>query len=122
MKRGAAPNDVVFKTGDIVTAYDGEVVTQQVKNQRYTTGDITAPYMIGLGGGKYEDGACVRGAGTVANHRAAPNAKLSISRAGRARIVALKPIRNNAEVFVSYGRKYKFQQHVKSRTTRLARG
>lgn len=55
-----------------ICPYNGEMITQNCLDARYP-GDVTAPYAtqldvpFAMGGGDYEDGACVRGVGSMAN-------------------------------------------------------
>lgn len=108
MKRGAAANAVVFKKDAKIIDYYGDLVNRQTLDARY--GDHTAPYGIQIGtGNRYEDAACRRGVGAVANHRGAGyNARLSYrwQPTPAALVKAIRPIRNGQEVLVSYGQGY----------------
>lgn len=120
--RGAAPDAVLFRKGDVIIEYGGEPLTRQQLDARY--GDFTAPYGLHVHGALYEDGACVRGPGTLTNH--APtrraNAKYAFSRSlGRGVVVATKPVRNGSEVLVNYGNDYRFDEPTQHATRRAAR-
>lgn len=118
--RPGQPAVVVFKKGDVVTPYGGEIVSRAVLNSRY--GQYTAPYGIQLrGADRFENGACVRGPGSMANHvpRSRANAEFRLSRANLARIVATKRIYSGQEVLVSYGSEYRMNEPTTSTTTRV---
>jgi len=113
---GTKSQDIVFKKNDRIlsniTLYNGEKVTGKELDKRY--GDDTAPYGIGMGS-VYEDGACVRGAGSMANHSPKQaNAKLSFDSKNKVfSVKATKNIKNGQEIYVNYGRDYKFESNVK---------
>jgi hypothetical protein len=123
-------NDVVFRPGQEIVRYEGERVTQRVLDQRY--GDSTAPYGVacnpenvrrrrgrGRGGSRtFEDAACVRGVGSLANHGGArANAELAcVNR--RVVLRATADIRNGREVLVDYGDEYLFNEENTQHTTR----
>lgn len=100
-------NEIVFKPGDVIVQYDGDMLTGDELQRRY--GEYTAPYGIQERYGVLytEDGACRRGAGTLANHKpfSQANAKLSFG-TGRKRfqLIAKSNIRNGREIYVSYTR------------------
>lgn len=103
-------NEVVFKRGDRICMYDGEIITQQVLDNRY--GDSTAPYVVELRNHLYEDGALSRGVGSLINHkvRAQCNCRLSANRDNKIQIIATKNIKNNTELFLNYGNTYQFNE------------
>jgi hypothetical protein len=114
-----APTDgILFRSGDLIVEYGGEHVLRATLDERY--GSFTAPY--GLADGRNaEDGACVRGAGTLCNHgnSRVANARFSHNRAANVfKIVATKTIRNGTEILVNYGRDYRFDEDVRAETTR----
>ena len=101
--------DVIFEKGDRITEYHGELINLQTLNERYGE-DLTAPYAVGISADSYEDGARVRGIGSLANTSPGHNnATLSIYR-GRASLKATKNIRNGDEVYLSYGRRYRLNE------------
>jgi hypothetical protein len=109
-------NEVVFRAGDIIIEYDGEKVPNDDLDERY--GDYTAPYGL-KHGSNVEDGACRRGAGTLANHapRSRANARYSFSTRDKVfRLVATKNIRNNKEIFCFYGTDYHFNEPTSHKT------
>lgn len=115
-------NDIVFRPGDVIVQYDGEMITNDELERRY--GDYTAPYGIQEKYGVLytEDGACRRGAGTLANHKTQANAKLSFGTSRRRfQLIAKKQIRNGREIYVSYGRQYRFNEPTSPRTVRSRR-
>ncbi len=108
MKRGAPPNAVVFKKDAKIIDYYGDVIDQETLVNRY--GDYTAPYGTQIGtGNRYENAACRRGVGALANHKGTGhNARLAYRLHPTAAVLlkATRPIRNGQEVFVNYGRDY----------------
>lgn len=105
-------NEIIFKKGQRVCMFSGEIITQEVLEERY--GNYTAPYALKLKRDVYEDGAKVVGIGALINHKpiAQANCKLSVSGGanGRGQILATKNIKNNSELFVNYGRDYRMNQ------------
>ena len=111
-----AGNIILFRTGDRIIAYDGEIVTQETLNQRYQ--NHTAPYGIQISKTSNEDGALHRGVGTLVNHppkQGRSNARFSISK-HRIVLVATKNIRNHQEIFVNYGKSYRFNENTSYKT------
>lgn len=119
VKRGAADTEVLFKKGDTVAPYGGELLTEREVDARYGA-NFTAPYAIKLRGDRFENGACVRGPGSMVNHVPArlANAEFRLTRDNRSRLVALKRIYNGQEVLVSYGSDYRLDEPTTSRTVR----
>jgi hypothetical protein len=105
-------DDIIFKKGDRICYYEGEVLTHDQFLDRYSNADKTAPYTVQLHKNKYEDGALKRGIGSMINHKptAQCNCKLSISHNNRAQIIATKNIYNYEELFINYGRSYQFNE------------
>lgn len=96
-------NDIVFRAGDRIIEYAGEAIDQPTLDHRY--GNYTAPYGLMRQRNQYEDAACKRGVGSLANHKPASqaNAKYSIGRnPPRMNLLATKNIRNGQEVCCSY--------------------
>lgn len=127
LDRSAGENDVLFRKNDIIVEYSGEVINKTELSNRY--GHDTAPYTVMLNEklGRYEDAACQRGTGAIANHgnNSVANAKLS-NRGGRGENVrsvlrAIKPIRNNREIIVNYGRSYHMNEQGVDYGTRRTR-
>lgn len=112
--KSAAPGAVVFKKGEEVCPYYGEVLTQAQLDARYP-GNTTAPYTFHSGGAgtqsKYLDSACFQtlgGKANVASGKKRNNAWFTrTGSASAARIRAKRNLRNGEEVFVSYGNTYK---------------
>ena len=104
--------EIVFKRGDYIVEYGGEPITQDVLNQRYGIG--TAPYGVEVKKGRsFEDGACRRGVGSHSNTFVRnQNARLGIGRGGIVKLYATKVIRNGEEIYVGYGKAYKYAGHV----------
>lgn len=115
-----AENAVLFKKDQKIIPYVGDRVTKRELDERYA-GDYTAPYALQAPGVGYLDAACVRTAAAYANHRARPNAKL-MSHAGEfGVIVATRDIRNDEEIYVSYGDDYRFDEPGVQHATQHAR-
>lgn len=111
LKRGAGPNEVIFRRGDRITPYGGERVTMGMLDDRYR--DWTAPYGIAVDQNRdiYENGACMRGVGTMINHAPRNQANARFGRVGDASwVVATRAIRNDQEILVDYGDDYRFDE------------
>jgi len=106
---------VVFKPGDVICQYNGEVISQENLEERY--GGNTAPYAVLLNSNRREDGALARGVGTLINHNARKkNCRIAINRNDRAQIISIENIKNGGELFVSYGRSCRFDEDVETST------
>lgn len=108
---GSKDDAVVFEKNDIITPYYGELVAPAVILDRY--GDYTAPYGLEITQDRYTDGALRRGLGSLINHKPDKyaNVRFSIKRNKQeVNLVATKTIRNKKELFVNYGRRYKFNE------------
>jgi hypothetical protein len=125
MKRKGAANEILFRKDDKIIEYYGERITQAELDERY--GDYTAPYAIDIGDDNdYEDAACQRGIGAMANHapKARSNAELQVEQVTPAKntwrviLRATKNIANNREIFVNYGTNYLFNDGSTYRTTK----
>lgn len=122
LKRNATFGEILFRTGDTIIKYEGEVIDQPELERRY--GVYTAPYGVALHRHMFEDGACVRGVGNLANHAtgALANARLVLDpRRNRVSLKAMKNIRNDQEILVNYGREYGFTEGTRY-STKPARG
>lgn len=96
------------RSSDRIIRYIGEKLTKHQIDERYSEYEnATAPYAFKtLKKNSYIDSACKRGAGSFANTK--PNAQNArLSRTGS--LYATKNIKNGEEIFVSYGRQYKFK-------------
>lgn len=103
----------VFSKGEKICAYIGEQINDHELNQRY--GELTAPYCVKYSKNKYIDGALIRGIGTLFNTNTTSNAKnkanLYLATRGtryKIGVKAIKDIKNNEEIYVSYGDQYRF--------------
>jgi hypothetical protein len=95
----------VFKMNEMIIPYNGESVTAERLDRRY--GNKTAPYGIQDPYRKrfIEDGACKRGVGSLANHRAGGKAKIAM-RNHKYVLIAKQRITNGEEIKVDYGNRY----------------
>ena len=103
-------NDVIFEKNQKITEYNGEIIDEETLLTRYD--ENTAPYAIKLYKNKYEDGAAVRGIGSIANHsnnKNKINARLSIKRNNTAQLIAVKNIKGGQEIIINYGDDYQFE-------------
>ncbi len=101
-------NDIVFRKNDIICNYNGELINNQIRQQRYN--GKNAPYAILMNQNDIMDCACKRGVGSLINtfpgHN---NASFSVNNRNKTvAIKATKNIRNNTEIFLSYGNSYNF--------------
>lgn len=99
-------NEIIFHRGDTIIEYHGESVSSADLDDRY--GDYTAPYAIQHSRHRFEDAACWRGIGAMANHQNArrANAEYTPRRDGRVWLRATKNIRQGQEIFCNYGVEY----------------
>ena len=114
--KNADDNKIIFKKGDNIITYGGELLNRREIDERYD--DYTAPYGVQINNNNFRDASLQRGTGSLANNnRGRNNAKLSInSRTKTASIKATTNIRNGNEIFVSYGRQYRFDEPTSFRT------
>lgn len=110
MNNSLPSGTLMFKKGQMVVEYDGEVIGREELERRYR--EFTAPFGIQATASVYEDGACRRGVGTMVNH--SKRANVMFYRGGRNRIKlrATKHIYNGQELLVDYGREYSFKEPV----------
>lgn len=111
------PGEVVFdynsrtREGVRICPYYGQVIDEETLFSRY--GEYTAPYAIFLDNGLTEDNATKRGIGSLINHK--PQAQCNCyflldATDNRVYIVSSKKIKNGQELFVNYGRNYRFNE------------
>eukprot|EP01031_Cornospumella_fuschlensis_P029597 gene29597-35730_t len=114
--KAAGPDGVVFRDGDRKTKYNGELVNAEELQERYD--GYTAPYGVQVNARETIDCACKRGVGALGNTRpASNNATLVVdTRAKAASVKATRTIRNGQEVFISYGRSYRFDDETSHKT------
>ena len=108
--------EVVFKKDDHIVPYSGELIDSDELESRY--GDYTAPYAVEMNKSMYDDASVKRGIGSLINHKITKytNCRFSISRQNRCNIIAEKNIKQGDELYVNYGRKYKFNEPVQTFT------
>lgn len=98
------------KRGDFIIDYTGEVLSGSETAARYGHAN-TVPYGAWLNSHSIIDAACLRGAGSFANHkhRAHANARLVCARS-RVYIEATRNIQHGDEIFIDYGRDYRIRE------------
>jgi len=108
-------NAVLFNTGGDICDYHGELIDKAELVRRY--GIYNAPYGMTIKEKeRYEDGALVRGVGTLVNHMPGNRANACFKvvmlnkKAHHVKLQALTPIRNGNEIYVDYGDKYVFDE------------
>ena len=117
VNRSAADNSIVFREGDTIINYTGEDIDTATLNNRYDLDpnhQFTAPYAYEIvRDTSFVDAACNRGVGALVNHKpmSTANAKFVKTRTNGeftgVKLVAKANIRNNREIFASYGRAYR---------------
>ena len=109
---GTNNNAVVFKKGENIIIYEGEKINDEEIIRRYER--KTAPYAIALKKNTKIDASLERSIASHTNHkRQNANCEFIVGRDnGQSciKIRALKDIRNGQELFVNYGRFYKFNE------------
>jgi SET domain-containing protein len=114
-------NAIIFKKGDKIIDYVGEIVTMRTLDERYGE-DNTAPYAVEINKNKdkYEDSALVRGVASLSNQgntKKQNNSKFGLNvREGKAILKAWKNIRNGEEILTDYGRDYTFDKNTSHKT------
>lgn len=116
-RKNAEENKVIFKSGQRIVVYHGERISEEELVERYS--DKTGPYAVEVsnvgtpeGEREYEDGACKRCIGSIANTKgrfSLCNARLA-KHQGQIRVMATKNIRNGQEIFVWYGDEYELNE------------
>ncbi len=119
--RKSGNNDILFEPNDSIIKYNGEKINRDTLNDRYL--QYNAPYAIDISSGQYIDSALKRGIGSLANTNPSHNnARFAIDRINKTTsLKATKNIRNNQEIFVSYGRAYRLHEPNTSFTTKNTR-
>jgi SET domain-containing protein len=106
-----ADNGRVFKRGEFICEYLGEVLTADEVDERYGhTLDTTAPYVIQVSANRFIDAACKRGVAGVINHSTTPNVEFYTYR-NTIRCRAIKNINHGTELKASYHGNYEFQDN-----------
>jgi SET domain-containing protein len=134
---------IVFKPGETIVKYDGQIITNGRRLRRYGD-DHTGPYLVELRmDHRYEDAALFRGVGSLINHKAKNRAysdtdmrqpvnvkmrytRRNVAAAGQPRrmiadrvvIKASRNIRNNEELYTDYGTVYDFDEVFDTRYVR----
>lgn len=99
---GRPGNEILFREEDTICEYHGEVIDKDTLDERY--GEFTAPYAVEVNEDRFIDSSTARGVGSLANSKPRhQNAHLTVYR-NRVFVKATKNIRNNKEIFCSYGR------------------
>ncbi len=108
-------NAIIFKKGQIIANYEGEKLNQNNIDQRY--GRYTAPYAIRWKKDNIIDAACKRGIASLANNNRGNinNAELISNRNGAA-LKAKNNIKNNEEIYASYGSSYRYNEGTSHKT------
>lgn len=104
--RTVGPDDIVFRAGDTICGYRGQVISTDEINERYD--GYNAPYAVQINQNNAIDCACKRGVGSLANtYPGHNNARFSVnSRDRTVSIKATKNIRNGREIYLAYGNAY----------------
>jgi hypothetical protein len=106
-KEYTADNTIIFKKGDKICEYEGELLTAEQINERYH--GLTAPYSVALNQNQFVDSSLERGIGSLSNTKPNHNNASFVidNRNHKASIKATVNIKQNQEIFLSYGRSYK---------------
>lgn len=114
-------NNIIFRPGDIIIDYGGEIMSDADLHDRYD--DNTAPYAARLKRNVVCDAACERSAGSLANSGNNANQNNAILRANyrtnpqKIQLKASRIIRNNTEILLDYGDEYRFDDDTHHTTT-----
>jgi len=113
------PKNVVFKKGDRVCEYEGEVITQTELDKRYSF--LTATYVMqsadtvddNVPENLYVDSACLRSIGAMINHSNTPNCVVQLQHTNNQTklvVTATKQIKHKQELFINYERNNEDQE------------
>jgi len=128
VSRSATDNSIVFRRGETIVNYTGEDINTATLNNRYdldADNQFTAPYAYEIvKDTSFVDAACNRGVASLVNHRpvSKANAKFVKSKTNGVftgvKLVAKNHIKNNREIFASYGQTYRLRdRRTTHRTT-----
>lgn len=113
----AEDNEIVFRKGDKVCNYEGEILSQQELTDRYALN--TAPYGMTVSANRKIDSALRRGIGSMINHGTTQQQRnvafILDNRRQTISLRATKNIRQNAQLYVSYGDNYNFDENFQTR-------
>jgi hypothetical protein len=115
-------NAIVFRKGETIIGYGGELLDDEELDERYE-GENTAPYAVNTKEDANRDCACERSVGSSANTSAGHNnATFAVDRTRtEAKLVASKNIKNGEEIFLAYGRSYRLNELNTSHSTKYHR-
>lgn len=117
---------IVFRKGDLIAPYCGEIVLDDDVEHRYLAKDghtIVCPYMVRMEDGRLIDGALIRGPAVYGNDANGSQSTKNLYKnnailceADEFGAYATKSIHQGEEVFVSYGKTYWEGVHYRSET------
>lgn len=111
--------DVVFQAGVFIAPYMGEIVSEEVLEERYTgvngesEDEVCCPYAIETSEGETVDATLLRGPAAFCNDSKLKKYNAVLSEVPILGIVATKPIHQGEEILVSYGKQYWKSKHFK---------
>jgi hypothetical protein len=113
MDKSIEDNAILFRKGDSIINYDGEIIDLAQLHQRF--GNYTAPYTVYINNNRFTSAEFHRGIGSLANHgnSSISNETFNTGNRGNNAICTLKAkknIRNGDEIIVNYGKSYKFNE------------
>jgi hypothetical protein len=121
--RSSNPNTILFKRGEVIVEYDGELISVGELNRRYDepNADHVAPYAYHQVGQLVLDAACKRSIGSLINHNVSRTRKNAMfdydARRKKVYVVATKGIHNGDEIFLDYGEEYELGEAGVRQTT-----
>jgi hypothetical protein len=114
-------NATIFQPEAVICQYDGEIIDLRTLQKRYD--NYTAPYTVQTTKNQYIDDALQRSIGSIANHKPISKGANAVFMTKRRRgkpttvqLVAIRPIKNNNEIFVDYSQDYIFDEPTQHRT------
>lgn len=112
-----AGDNPIFKKGEKIIQYVGENIDLEELNERYNK--YTGPYAIQVNKNLYIDAALERGVGSLINHKNKSNTNCEFMNSNKKKeiwIRATKNIYHDQELFLNYGRDYKFHEPTEHKT------
>lgn len=120
--------EIVFREGDFIAPYAGEVISDEDSEERYTgaskiDGDLVCcPYSIENFKGETVDASLIRGPGAFCNDSLEKDYNAELAEDEDEEFIfihALKDIKQHEEILVSYGDDYWNSKHFKFETVRV---
>ena len=115
-KQNVNKNRIVFKKGQMILKYNGELLNENEYQTRYKDIKADGPYAIFLNNSHTIDSACWRGTASLINHKRkkdGANAEF-VKKSNGVFVLAFKDVYEGEELFADYGAGYVFEKNFKT--------